>query len=418
METKETKKKFFYGWCIIAMLFLINVVVVTFISGFWSYYQVPISTDLGVDYVQFNVSNMSSTIAGILFGIVAASRITKGNTRLFMLLGGLLAAAFLVLQSFTTQIWQLWITFALVNFSLNAVTYTPMNYIISRWFIDKKGLVTSIVFMGGGVGGTLFATFFAGMLAEYGWRYCHRFVAVAVAVMVVLAFLIVRKSPEEMGLEPYRKAGSDKQDAPASAATASEVVLPGVTKAEAMKLPSFWLYCLSVVCCGMVAAGIMTQLPTALIEGGFNYAPVMATYSFCAIFAQLIMGTLYDKIGLVKGLFINAAFGIVALVILLFVGKIGVTAAFIAAGLLSFGGVVSTLVPPLLARTCFGLKDFGGIYGLGYSFFMVGCMVGPILSAAIRTAIGAYSIAWIVYIAIYALLALSAMISIKTSPVK
>ena len=126
------KSKFFYGWIIIACLFAIAMFPMAFYSNFFSYYQVPVSEEFGCTYAQFSLSNTASTVASILFSLTLASKLGKGNTRLFMLIGGLVGAVALYAQSCITAIWQLYITFFIVNFALSAITYIPINILISN----------------------------------------------------------------------------------------------------------------------------------------------------------------------------------------------------------------------------------------------------------------------------------------------
>ena len=72
----------------------------------FSYYQVPVSEEFGCTYAQFSLSNTASTVASILFSLTLASKLGKGNTRLFMLIGGLVGAVALYAQSRITAIWR------------------------------------------------------------------------------------------------------------------------------------------------------------------------------------------------------------------------------------------------------------------------------------------------------------------------
>lgn len=92
METAQ-KKKFFYGWVIVGCLFLIAMFPMVFYSNFYSFYQLPITQEFDTTYAQFSVSIIASTLASIIFGITLAGRLAKGNTRLFMLVGGVVASA-------------------------------------------------------------------------------------------------------------------------------------------------------------------------------------------------------------------------------------------------------------------------------------------------------------------------------------
>ena len=267
--------KFFYGWVVVITLFLVTMLPMVFISNFYSYYQVPICTEFGSSYVEFNISNIASTIAGMVFSLFAAGFVTKGNTKLWMFIGGAVAALAMLAQSYITSLWQLYITFFVANFSLSAMTYVPINYIISRWFVDKKALVTSIVFTGSGLGGVLFSGLASGIIENMGWRAGFRVTAAIVFGTALLVLLLVRKAPEDMGLEPYRKAGAAESAAKSAAASG----WAGLSRGEAVKTGAFWLYALCLVCCGIVAAGVATQIPTYLIENGIDYAGSVKYFS-------------------------------------------------------------------------------------------------------------------------------------------
>lgn len=410
MQTE--KKKLFYGWIIVGCLFLITALPMVFQSNFFSYYQVPVSQDLGVDYVKFSTTNVFNTIAGMVFGIFLAGRVCAGRVRLAMVIGAVGVAVSCFVQSFVSQIWQFWCLGFVINIFMNCFTYTPINFIISRWFIDKKGLATSIVFAGGGVGGAVFSKPFATMLATHGWRYCYRFTGVLALVVVLFVALVIRKDPSEKGLQPLHKIDSDE----AGGADAQAQMLVGLTKSEALKTVSFYFYAAAVVMIGMTAAGIMTHVPTFLIEAELDYASIMAIYSVGAIFAQLVVGTFYDKVGMTVGLAGNAAIGIIGLILLSFIHTLGSAIPFIAMLCLALGGCVASLGTPMLTGKCFGNKDFGAIYGLGNTLFMAGCMIGPMLSAAIREGTGNYITAWIIYMCIYAGIFVFGALALKKSP--
>lgn len=406
------KKKLFYGWIIVGCLFLITALPMVFQSNFFSYYQVPVSQDLGVDYVKFSTTNVFNTIAGMVFGIFLAGRVCAGRVRLAMVIGAVGVAVSCFVQSFVSQIWQFWCLGFVINIFMNCFTYTPINFIISRWFIDKKGLATSIVFAGGGVGGAVFSKPFATMLATHGWRYCYRFTGVLALVVVLFVALVIRKDPSEKGLQPLHKIDSDE----AGGADAQAQMLVGLTKSEALKTVSFYFYAAAVVMIGMTAAGIMTHVPTFLIEAELDYASIMAIYSVGAIFAQLVVGTFYDKVGMTVGLAGNAAIGIIGLILLSLIHTLGSAIPFIAMLCLALGGCVASLGTPMLTGKCFGNKDFGAIYGLGNTLFMAGCMIGPMLSAAIREGTGNYITAWIIYMCIYAGIFVFGALALKKSP--
>ena len=412
MEDKR-KGRLFYGWIIVVVLFIVTMLPMVFISSFYSYYQMPICSEFDCSYVEFNISNIASTVAGMLFSLFAAKVVTKGNTRMWMFIGGTVAALAMLAHSYITSLWHLYITFFIVNFALSATTYVPINYIIWRWFVDKKALVTSIVFTGSGLGGVLFSDLASGIIADMGWRTGFRVTAIIVFATAVIVLLFIRKAPEDVGLEPYRKA--EAVAAGTAGGKAPGAGWAGLSRGEAVKTSSFWFYAISLICCGIVAAGVATQIPTYLTENSIDYAPVFAVFSGVGIVAKLIIGPIIDKVGLSKGTILTAVLGIAALIFLVMVPSLGVTSSYIAMIIFPFGGAITSLAPPLLTGMCFGQRDFGGIYGLGNTFFMAGCMVGPMMTSALRDTFGSYQSAWFVCMVAFALISICAILAVTSA---
>ena len=98
-----------------------------------------------------------------------------------MFIGGVVSALLCWPRAIITSLWRLYITFFIVNFSLSAMTYVPINYIISRWFVDMKALVTSIVFTGSGLWRRALLRLGLWDITDMGWRVgvprnrCHSF---------------------------------------------------------------------------------------------------------------------------------------------------------------------------------------------------------------------------------------------------
>lgn len=403
------KTKPFYGWVVVAACFLLTMFPMVFVSNSFSYYQYPICTELGITYAEFNVANICSTIAAMAFSFLLAAKMARGNMRGWILGGGVCVAAALVAQSFITQMWQLDATFFVANFALSTLTYIPINTLISNWFVEKRSLAISIAYVGSGVGGMVFTPVISTIISTWGWRMSFRVSALVVLVSVVVVAALVCKSPADMGQAPLMPAEKGAGEGEGAAPASEEF---GVTKAEALRTGAFWLLIVAVVLCGAVTAGVMTQVPTYLTENAVDYALAMSVYSAAAIVAKPVLGVVYDKLGLFRGMLVNAVLGGVGLALLLMAPSMA-SLALAASVLLSFGCSVGTLIPPLLTGRLFGQKDYGAIYGLANVGFMAGCMAGPLLSSGIRTLTGSYGAAWVSYIAILAALVLLTAVALR-----
>jgi MFS family permease len=69
--------------------------------------------------------------------------------------------------------------------------------------------------------------------------------------------------------------------------------------------------------------------------------------------------------------------------------------AYVFAALLGLACVLSVLIPSQAVIATFGLKDFAGIYGYVYAFYLVGCAISTPLIAFLAEKAG-YNIAWLV----------------------
>ena len=406
------EKKFFYGWMVVLGCFLMQAIPMVFISQAWSFYQIPVSQAMNISYAQFSIGGMCATIATMAFGVLMARKLALGNTRLYILIGGIVAGAVFACYRFTTQIWQIYVLQVIVNFALSATLFIPANVLISNWFVDRKGIATSVCYSGSAVGGVIFTKMIAGMIAKNGWQHSVFVSGLITIATTVVAFLLIRKAPADMGLEPYRQIQNTDKDQ-ASPSAQPEAQWPGLTKAEAMKTAPFWIMALFGICGGLLASGIISQVPTYLTEQGIDYSNVMTTFSFVSIFAALAIGPVYDKIGIGKGVAICSTMTAVCCICLLACGK-APALAFLAVALWAFGSTAGSMAPPLLVGRIFGVKDMGGIFGMMNTFFYGGCMIGGILSSGIRTATGSYRPAWIVFIVIAALQVSMALLALAT----
>lgn len=392
--------------------FLLQAIPMVFMSSSWSFYQMPISEAMNTNYVAFSTSSLLATVATMAFSLLFATKIASGKTRLYMLIGGVVAGVSFAAMGFATQKWLIYVLNTITNFALAAVLFIPANILISNWFIDRKGLATSICYAGSPVGGVFLTKIISGMITNQGWQYSLMVSGVVTVIVAIIAFLLIRKTPEEMNLEPYRINKNNSEVEAAGAADAAPQ-WEGLSKAEAVKTKAFIFMVIFALCGGLLASGIISQIPTYLSELGMDYSGVFTVFSFVSIFSALSIGPLYDKIGLSKGIAFCTVLTALCCVSLILTKSVPVLA-YVAVILWAFGSTSGSLAPPLMVGQLFGLKDMGGIFGLVNFFFYGGCMAGAIISSGVRVATGSYTMAWVVFICVTALQLITILVSMKS----
>jgi MFS family permease len=389
----ETKKKF-SGWAVLVGCILLMI----FPGGLLSYtaglFMYPICAEYGFTTSTFS---LSLTLAAAVNALTSAflvqylSKGSKGTMKIIMLVSAIVTCGGFACMSLCTKLWQFFVMSAVWNIGYNMLTYVPVGMVISNWFVDKRATMTGIAFAGGNVGGAIFCTAVSQIMANQGWRTAYVIGGVLCFVFTLIAILLIKRSPAEYGQEAY---GADKVSSdPAS----GQKMWMGVDKKTAMKSPAVHLLALTLLFTGIYAAGIANYLVTFLCTGGWEITAagfVMTVFTLFGIVGNVGGGALVGKIGLKKGIILSGVLIILSLVCLSLSTGIKFLA-YVFAALLGLACVLSVLIPSQAVIATFGLKDFAGIYGYVYAFYLVGCAISTPLIAFLAEKAG-YNIAWLV----------------------
>ncbi len=407
-----SQKKFFYGWVIVGTLCLVNMVPIVLIANYASFFQMPVSEALGVTYAEFAIGSMTGSIGGILFSLFMAGKLGRGNMRVWMGTCMLIAAICEFGMSFMTAIWQYWMLQFIMMFAFTGCMFLPINTLLARWFVDKKGLATGIVYAGAGVGGMVFSPLLKMCIETVGWRMSYVYIAIATAVFAVIVFLLIRNKPDDVGQTPLVKKEPATAEGEAAQAADEASVTMGLTRAEAIRTPSMWFMVLVMFCGGIMSAAATSQLPTFVTENMGDYALVMVFYSFGTIFAKFILGPIFDAKGFMFGSTTIVLLSVLSMFGLLLFPEYGIVFACAGALLLAFNCVPS-FIGALGNGKLFGYIAFADCYGLLNIAYLLGCMVGPTITATIRTISGSYMLAWIVLIIVTLLIEVGVIFALK-----
>lgn len=391
-------KNRFSGWavfagCLILMLFPGGMMSYT--TGLFMY---PICEEFGFSVTAYSIgltlsAGVNALVSAFLVGYL--SKGTKKTMKAIMLASVIVVCAGFALQSRCTQLWQFYLMAVVWNLGYNMVTFVPVTMMLSNWFVKKRELLTGIAIAFNNLGGAIFNTVISRVIAVQGWRYAYVFGGIlALASCLFAVIFLLKRSPGEYGQEAYgaEEASSDTQQEEAK-------VWKGIDKKTALKLPSFYLLCIAMFLTGIYGAGISNHVVTYLCTDGWDIAAagfVMTMYTLAGVAGSTGGGALLGKIGYRKGVIAGGALGIVAVLCLILGSRIHILA-YIFALCLGCGCFMVVLLPSQSVANTFGLKDYAGIYGLSYAFYLVGCSVSAPAIAVISENFG-YLTAWIVII--------------------
>lgn len=301
-------------------------------------------------------------------------------------LGGLLTGAGLFVASWATpaSVWP-----ALAGFGLLAGTGFGLGYAAAtpaavKWFgPERKGLVTGIVVAGFGLAPVYIAPLSKHLLATQGVATSFRALGLAFLV-VATAFAQLIRNPEQAA--PARKGEGAAAPAPR----------PDRTWREMMQTPMFYMLWIQYACAataGLMIIGHMAKIVAVqsrdAIQAGFVFVALLAAFNAGG---RVAAGIISDYIGRV------VTIGIVCIMqasMMFFFPSFTTFGAFVLGAAVvgfSYGACLSLF--PATAADQWGTKNMGLNYGVLFTAWGVGGVVGPTLAGRIADRTGSYAEAY------------------------
>ena len=278
-EVRE--RKLFYGWYIVAVGFVANVASAFSLASTLSVFLKPLTAELGVSRGVFSLLRSGEGIIAASMAPLIGTLVDRYGGRWMMALGAISVGIGYVALSYVETFSQfLLVRWTLVTVGDAFMGYMVINIVIARWFYRRRG--RAIAFSGMGIGFTkVFMPIAAASLILWlGWRQTWLiFGLVTMALVVGPALWVVRRSPEEIGLnadgESRSSEAKEEQKTPdpsASYLAAAQDVL--WTRSEAARTRAFWLL---VVMFGVSSIGVTgLNLHVFAYVSDVGHSPVVA----------------------------------------------------------------------------------------------------------------------------------------------
>ena len=396
----------FSGYAVFAGCLLLMI----FPGGLLSYapglFMYPICQELGFTTAQYSITNtVSATVNAIVsaFFVQYLSKGKRSTMRAIMIVSGIVTCGGFSLLGKCSELWQFYVMFGVSNLGYNMLTFVPVGMLITNWFVKKRALLTGIAYAGSNLGGAIFSTVVSQMIASQGWRNTFIICGLICLAAVAVAVLLIKRSPSEYG----QKALGEGENSSSNEPSEEDKVWLGVDKKNAMRSPAFFLICAAMLLTGIYAAGITNHITNFLCMGTWEITTagtVMTVFTLVGVLGNSVGGAIVGKAGIKRSALLGIGCLLVAIVCLTF-GNTIKPLAYVWATLQGFATFMSVLLPSLIVSSTFGSRDYAGIYGFAYAFYLVGCALSAPFIALISDAAG-YEVAWIVVLALVVILGL------------
>ncbi len=370
-----------------------------------------VTEDLGVGMGKLSLYFSVSAVVTMLFLPIGGKIMAKYDTRLVLVIGIILQGGAFALFGAMNSVWG-WYVLA-VPLAVGGVFITVIAgpVIINQWFKKKSGLALGILSAAGGLIGIIVQPVTGNLIESQGWRFTYIALGIAVIAIIVPAILLlIRRSPEAKGVQPY--GAEEISDASAQQEDTSN---QGISMKIASKSTAFYALVVFFFLVTSIASFSM-HIPQFLVDKGFNPAAagsVMGIYMVGVLIGSLAIGMLTDKIGSKITAVLTMAIGLISMVLLMGVSSSTVIIS-LAVGL--FGVVASSIgtLGPALASSLFGNKEYSQIYSMASMGLAISSIVAIPVYGFIYDTFNSYSVALIVIIAMLVINILSILIAFKS----
>jgi MFS family permease len=403
--TDKSRLPFFYGWIVVAVTFVTMGIGVNARTAFSLFFP-PILSEFGWD--------RGVTAGAFSFGFVVSAFMSpligrlmdRTGPRAVMELGVVLMAGGLLLAPLTREPWHFYLTIGVpVGAGSVCLGYSGFSLFLPNWFIRRRGLAMGIAFAGVGIGSVTLLPWVQYVIEHSGWRAACTAMGLLMLFVLVPINLLLRKRPEDIGLE----ADGDTVHAALAAKAVSNILDPAWaatdwTLTRAVRTARFWWICLGYFCGLYIWYAVQVHQTKFLLDIGFS--PNVAVWalglvSLLGIPGQIALGHASDRIGR-EAIWAIASLGFAICFVCLIALKyepslVLVFVMVFAQGALGYG---VTSVMGAVVLEIFQGPHYGSIFGCIMLAALAGGAAGPWVTGLMHDLTGSYTIAFAIGIAV------------------
>ena len=395
MNKNKQAKGIFFGWWVVSAAvtgMALSIAPIAILS--LGLFMKPLSAEFGWERGDISLA-ITLTALSLSFAMPVAGRLVDrfGPKRVLypsiLLLGSLVASLFFL----TDSILHLYLNFICIGIAGSGTGGVAYAKVVTNWFSRRRGLALGMTMAGVGLGNAIVAPYAQFLIELTGWRLAYvGLAATMVAITIPLVWLLLKESPEEMGL----RADGDEQPAQQTGNENQQVY--GLAAADARKTHTFWIMLVAFVGIGLGVNGLGIHLVPMLTDWGMaasTAALVFSVSGLCTIIGRVGAGYLADRF---FAPYVAIAFSACAVcsILLLLMGVVG-AAAFLIGVMLGLGSGGNPNIIAYLISRYFGTRSYGELYGTIYGIHIIGSGISPLVLGLGYDMMGSYTGVLIAY---------------------
>jgi predicted MFS family arabinose efflux permease len=365
-------------------------------------FMAPLHAELGWTRAQISGASTCINLATICAAPFIGSLCDRFGVRrvalasLTALMLGFFALA--AMNTSLTLYYAIWFTMSVGAVGTSGIVWTRA---VGTFFERNRGQALGLALTGTAFAALLAPLLLGTVITDFGWRSGYLALGCVSLLTIPIAFLFFRER-------------RDNESAEAGATIEKN----GVSLAEAIRDPKFWIIGISTFLSVLGMGSFLVHFVPLAID--FGVQPVIAGRMFAVIglsmlCGRVIIGGLLDRLNPVVVSSVSLFMPALACCLLVLHPISPIAATGVSAALLGFCAGAEVDILSFLVARYFGLRSYGAIYGSELVFFAAGSGVGGILTGHVRDISGSYQPALVGGIVVFSLAALI-MLLLARSP--
>ncbi|SFC71999.1 Nitrate/nitrite transporter NarK [Alkalibacterium subtropicum] len=383
-------------WLVLAIACGMSASAVGITMNVIGVFYTPVAQDLNIYRGSFALHATLASVALAVISLFFTPLLYRYGWKKVLTTGVTLASFSTMAMAFTTQLWVFYILGIIRGIGAGLYAMIPLSMIINNWFEKKKGFAMSLSFGSTGIAGALFSPVFTALINALGWEYSFIVMGLVMIALALPAILYhYELDPKDEDLLPY---GYDETEE----ANQRLIKQPNWTNFSYTNIAFILIFVIAFTHTSI--AGISQHLP-GYAESNFLSEQVggilLSAVMIGNITFKLIIGSLSDRLGIVKASVIMLVLTAVSISMLLTLSNtyLLIFSAFL------FGTVftIPAVALPLLTTEFFGKELYVRIYPILSFSAGIGAALSMTLVGYAYDFTGSYALAFtiaLVFIAV------------------
>jgi sugar phosphate permease len=387
----ERLSDLYYGWRMIAVGSVLRILGGGLYFYGFSVFFLPLSQDLDLSRAATSLVFSLARAQGAFEGPIAGYFMDRHGPRPLMIMALMMTGiGHMLLSGVHSYIALVIIYMGVVSLSFHAGFMDAPMLIANTWFIRKRTMAMALISGSIGIGGFVFTPLLSAAVHAFGWRQAAFACGIAFIVIGMPLALLVRRSPESIGLlpdgDPVANSRADRFD------KGPEPEEINFTLAQALRTSSFWLIVGATAIRVIILSAINVHYIALMVWKGVTEqraAFFLAAQAFMSLPSHLLFGWIGDLVQKPRLMSTCMLLAMSSMFVLARVHSEWAILIFIA----MFSVVESTF--PVNWSTVgeyFGRKNFAKIRGAMGFVSTWGSVIGPVLAGAIYDRTRSYEI--------------------------